>query len=136
MNLKAFLSDFPNQNGATVTGLLLILVTGAVVVVRLAMGQPFPDGYDSWLLFLGTLAGVSMVGMIGKRATDIDLAKAKASAPAAVTIEAGANVTMEHRAVVKPVPVEPPNAIRLERTSAATARDMMRGEAAPPGADF
>lgn len=100
--LKSFLADFPNQNGATVTGLLLILLTGAVVIVKLAMGQPFPDGYDSWLLFLGTLAGVSMVGMVGKRATDIDLAKAKASAPAPVTIEAGANVTME-RPVVKPV---------------------------------
>jgi hypothetical protein len=70
--LKAFLSDFPNQNGGVVTALFLILTTGIIVAVRLALGLPFPDGYETWLIFLGSLAGITTAGMIGKRATDIE----------------------------------------------------------------
>lgn len=102
--LKEFLSDFPNQNGGVVVALFLILTTGIVIEVRLARGLAFPDGYESWLIFLGSLAGISTVGMIGKRATDFTYAQAK-NAPATTVNQTG---TFEAPAVAVPkVPKEP-----------------------------
>lgn len=68
--VKDFVKDFPHQGGTTVVALFLILGMGVVVIVRFALGKIFPDGYDGWLIFLATLAGVATGGMIGKRATD------------------------------------------------------------------
>lgn len=68
--MKEYLKDFPTQGATVFVALLLVSVTGVIVCVRLAMGKNFPDGYDGWLIFLGTLAGVSVGGMIGKRATE------------------------------------------------------------------
>ena len=76
-NLKAFLHEFPTQGAASFTGVCLVFLTGVVVAVKLALGQPFPTGYDAWLIFLGTLAGVNMVGMVGKRATSVEYRAAK-----------------------------------------------------------
>lgn len=67
---KEFCKDFPTQGGSAVVALALITLTGVIVAFRLAAGAEFPDGYDAWLIFLGTLAGVATGGMIGKRATD------------------------------------------------------------------
>lgn len=67
---KEFCKDFPTQGGSAVVALALIALTGVIVAFRLALGVDFPDGYDAWLIFLGTLAGVATGGMIGKRATD------------------------------------------------------------------
>lgn len=69
-SIKDFVSDFPHQGGMTVVSLTLILTFGVAVIIRFTMGKNFPDGYDGWLIFLGTIAGVSTGGMIGKRATD------------------------------------------------------------------
>jgi hypothetical protein len=77
--LKAWLQDFPGQNGATATALVLIFVTGLTVVGKLILGQPFPDGYDTWIWALIALAGVNVAGMVGKRATDIEYRKAGTS---------------------------------------------------------
>ncbi len=86
--IKAFVSDFPHQGGTTVVALTLILGMGVVVIIRFALGKIFPDGYDAWLVFLATLAGVATGGMIGKRATDRELARIKAGGPPAATVNA------------------------------------------------
>lgn len=94
--LKEWLQDFPHQGGLTVVALYLILTTGTIVQVRLAFGKPFPDGYDTYLIFLAGIAGVTTVGMIGKRLTDYDYAKATNPAPASpVTVEAPATVQVD-----------------------------------------
>lgn len=79
IGLKGWLQDFPGQNGGVVTALLLILITGLVVIVRLALGLVFPDGYDTWIWALIALAGVNVVGMVGKRFTDINYKQAGTS---------------------------------------------------------
>ena len=70
--------------------------------------------------------------MIGKRATDIDLAKAKN--PTAVTAEAGStvNVTGTHAVAAPPPPGIPkPTAVVITRPSAPALRDEIRVEGAP-----
>ena len=99
MNLKSALADFPTQNGGTVTALVLILLTGFIVCAKLALGQPFPDGYDGWLTLLGALAGVNVVGMVGKRFTDIGYKQAGTSP---VTVEAPSSVTVTAAPVAAP----------------------------------
>lgn len=89
--LKTWLQDFPGQNGGVVTALVLILITGLVVVVRLAAGARFPDGYDTWIWALIALAGVNVVGMVGKRFTDIGY---KQAGTPAITVEAPSTVTV------------------------------------------
>jgi hypothetical protein len=89
--LKKWLADFPGQNGAVVVALFLILITGLVVVVKLALGQNFPENYDSWLVLLASLAGINVVGMIGKRATDFNY---KAAGTSPVNVEAPSTVTV------------------------------------------
>lgn len=79
IGLKGWLQDFPGQNGGVVTALLLIIITGLVVIVRLALGLVFPDGYDTWIWALIALAGVNVVGMVGKRFTDINYKQAGTS---------------------------------------------------------
>lgn len=91
IGLKGWLQDFPGQNGGVVTALLLILITGLVVIVRLAIGKVFPDGYDTWIWALIALAGVNVVGMVGKRFTDINYKQAGTSA---VTVEAPSTVSV------------------------------------------
>jgi hypothetical protein len=112
--LKEFLGDFPNQNGAVVTGLFLILTTGLVVDVMLILGKPFPDGYDTWIWALIALAGVNVVGMIGKRATDIELAKAKnpptveAASTVTTAVTTSTSTTAPATAPVPAAPMQPP----------------------------
>ncbi len=77
--LKGWLQDFPSHNGSVVAALTLILLTGFVVLVKLAIGHIFPDGYDTWIWMLAALAGINVGGMIGKRATDTEYVTAKAS---------------------------------------------------------
>ncbi len=113
MGLKSALADFPTQNGGTVTALVLILLTGFIVCAKLALGQPFPDGYDGWLTLLGALAGVNVVGMVGKRFTDIGYKQAGTSP---VTVEAPSSVTVTGVGAA-PVPAAPPSAIPALRAA-------------------
>lgn len=83
--LKDFVKDFPHQGGMTVLSFALIGAFGAVVTVRFALGKIFPDGYEGWLIFLGTIAGVTTGGMIGKRATDFRYKAAGKDSPATTT---------------------------------------------------
>lgn len=102
MNVKRWLSDFPGQNGGTVTALFLILMTGLVVVVKLALGHPFPANYESWFLVLVALAGVNVAGMGIKRVTDYGY---KAAGTSAVTVEAPSSVTVQTAAPPAAAPV-------------------------------
>jgi hypothetical protein len=93
--LKNLLADpFPGQNAGVAVALLLILLTGLVVVVRLALGLIFPDGYDSWLILIGTLAGIYTGGMGLKRVTDVEYKKAGQTVPSPVTVQAPSTVTV------------------------------------------
>lgn len=92
--LKGWLQDFPATSAGHVAAISLILLTGIVVAVRLARGLTFPDGYDGWLVFLATLAGVSTAGMIGKRVSDVAY-KAAGTSPVNVAGPSTVNVTAE-----------------------------------------
>lgn len=70
--LKAGLTNFPTHAASSATAVLLVLLTGLIVVERIARGQPFPDGYGDWLVFLGATLGINTAGLIGKRLTNID----------------------------------------------------------------
>jgi hypothetical protein len=89
--MKAWLQDFPATNASHAVVLLLILLTGLVVVGRLAWGLMLPAGYDGWFTLLAALSGVGTVGTIGKRLSDIDYKKAGTSP---VTVEAPSTVTV------------------------------------------
>lgn len=77
MNIKRWLTDFPSQGANAAVAVFLIVCTGLVIIARLAIGKDFPEGYDSWLILLGSLAGVSTAGMIGKRLSNIEYKAAK-----------------------------------------------------------
>lgn len=100
--VKTYLSDFPSQNAATGLSLILIFETGLVVLIRLALGLIFPDGYDTWVYALVGLAGVNVAGLSVKRLTDTGYVAAKAAGKAqsgpSVTVEGDAtvNATAEH----------------------------------------
>lgn len=104
--MKKWLSDFPTLAGGAVLGQALILLTGLIVCARLALGRPFPDGYESWLLLLFGLAGASVTGMIGKRLSDF---RYKAAGTSPVTVEAPSNVTVE----TKPADGEAPKVTQV-----------------------
>jgi hypothetical protein len=89
--MKAWLIDFPGTNAGHAAAILLILVTGLTVVVRLALGLPFPDGYGEWIWALVALAGVNVAGMGIKRLTDTSY---KAAGTSPVTIDAPAVTTI------------------------------------------
>jgi H+/Cl- antiporter ClcA len=95
--LKAFMQDYPTQGGGVVIAHILIFLTGLVVIVRLALGATFPAGYDAWLMFLGALAGIATGGMIGKRATDHELARIKSHGPSQVSVASPSQVTVESK---------------------------------------
>ncbi len=105
--IKTYLSDFPSHNASTGLSLILIFETGLVVLIRLALGLIFPDGYETWIYALVGLAGVNVAGLIGKRATDDKYVQAKAmgkaSAGPSVNVEGDATVTAtatgEHSAI-------------------------------------
>lgn len=83
--MKRWLTDFPTQGGTVFVALALILVTGLIIAGRLLRGLNFPNGYETWLLFLGALAGVSTAGMVAKRVTgNPDVIRAEGDAKAAV----------------------------------------------------
>lgn len=94
--IKEFAKDFPTQGGSVVVSLILIFFTGLVIIVRLALGLEFPDGYEMWIGALVALAGVTTVGMIGKRATDYGYVKAKNPSP--VNVEAPSTVNIGEEA--------------------------------------
>jgi hypothetical protein len=102
--MKTWLQDFPTQNAASATALLLILVTGTVVVIKLALGQIFPDGYDTWIWAMVALAGVNVAGMVGKRFTDIEYKRAGTSP---VNVEAPSNVNVNQTANAPVQPSQP-----------------------------
>lgn len=77
MNVKQWLADFPTHPATVATGLTVFLAMSIVVIVRLALGKDFPSGYDNYIWAVLAAIGVSTVGGIGKRATDINLALAK-----------------------------------------------------------
>jgi hypothetical protein len=88
---KEFCKDFPTQGGIAVVSLILIFFTGVAVIGRLGAGQPFPDGYEPWLVFLGALATGTFAGMIGKRLSDFRYKQAGTSpvsvgGPSTVTV--------------------------------------------------
>lgn len=92
--MKAWLQDFPSTNAAAFVALVLIFATGLTVILRLAFGKIFPDGYDTWTWALVALSGVNVAGMVGKRATDIEYKKAGTSpvsvgGPSDVTVNTG-----------------------------------------------
>ena len=101
---KKLCADFPTQGGQVVVALSLIVVTGLIIAARLVVGKPFPEGYDNWLIFLGALSGISNIGMIGKRATDRDLARIKAGGGPAVSVGSADTVIAEQ------IPAPPPPA--------------------------
>ncbi len=103
--LKAWLQDFPGQNAGVVVALFLILLTGFIVDLRLFLGKAFPDGYDSWLILLGSLAGVTTLGMVGKRLSDIEYKKAGQTPASPVTVQAPSTVTVNP---VAGTPAPPP----------------------------
>lgn len=90
--IKSLMGDFPTQGGGVVVALTLIFFTGLVIIVRLALGTKFPDGYETWIWALIALAGVTTAGMIGKRATDFRFKQA--GNPSPVNVEAPSSVTV------------------------------------------
>jgi hypothetical protein len=121
--LKRLSTDFPTQGGQVVVALALILMTGVIIAVRLAIGRPFPDGYENWLMFLGVLSGITNVGMIGKRATDRGLAAIKAGGGPAVAVESAGTVTVEQPTA--PAPPSPPSSSTPSTTGAPIVPGMM-----------
>jgi hypothetical protein len=63
------LDEFPTHVATVLVALGLILPTGILVLIRMARGLPALEGYGDWYVFLGSLAGVTTLGMIGKRLT-------------------------------------------------------------------
>jgi hypothetical protein len=63
------LDEFPTHVATVLVALGLIIPTGALVLIRMARGLPALEGYGDWYIFLGSLAGVTTLGMIGKRLT-------------------------------------------------------------------
>lgn len=63
------LDEFPTHVATVLVALGLIVPTGLLVLVRMARGLPALEGYGDWYVFLGSLAGVTTLGMIGKRLT-------------------------------------------------------------------
>ncbi len=103
--MKKFMSDFPTQGGQVVVALLLIFITGLIVAGRLLRGLSFPDGYEAWLFFLGALAGVANIGMIGKRFTDF---RYKQAGTSPVNVEAPSQVNVEAPPAAPRPPSPPP----------------------------
>lgn len=101
--LKEYAKDFPTLGAGALLGLSALGSMAIIVDVRLAFGKNFPDGYDTWILALLGLSGVTTIGMIGKRATDRELARIKTQGPPAVTVQDAAVVTAS-TAPVKPNP--------------------------------
>lgn len=64
------ISDAPMTNIKTLNALVLVNGTAAFLVVA-AFSQAKVDAslFDGWLIFLGSMLGISTLGMIGKRAT-------------------------------------------------------------------
>jgi len=93
--LRGWLDSFPTHAATVASALLLILAMGTVVLVRLARGLPFPDGYDVWIGALLGMIGVTSAAGIGRRMTDYDAMKIKAGAvPSPVAAGAGSTVNV------------------------------------------
>ena len=81
--------------------------------VRLAIGLPFPDGYDSWLILLGSLPGVTTLGMVGKRLSDIEYKKAGQTPASPVTVQAPSTVTVTSTTAETPAAPPAPPAVTM-----------------------
>lgn len=101
--LKDYAKDFPTLGAGALLGLTSLGSMAIIVDVRLAFGKNFPDGYDTWIIALLGLSGVTTLGMIGKRATDRELARIKSQGPPNVVVQDAAVVTAP-TATVKPNP--------------------------------
>lgn len=101
--MKAWLADFPTHPATVVAALILVLLTGLVVDVRLALGFAFPDGYDTWCWVLVSLTGVAGAVGIGRRLSDMDYAAVKAGAvqPTQVNVAAPSSVTVSPETTTK-----------------------------------
>lgn len=96
--LKNFLQDFPGTNATVAAAIVLVLLTGLIVCAKLALGQPFPSGYDTWIWALVALCGVNVAGVVGKRLTDVEYKKAGTSpvtvgGPSTVTVATAPSAT-------------------------------------------
>lgn len=125
--IKGFLVDFPTANGRIVSTILLIWFTGIVVAVRLALGEAFPDGYDTWLWVLVILAGVDSAHVVGKRLSDF---RYKAAGTPAV--ETGGPTTVVQGA---PAAGAAPASSTTVTTHAAPAAPVLTRESAQAAAD-
>lgn len=94
--IKKWLEDFPTHNGMVVVALLMIIETGLIVDIRLALGMPFPTGYEWWGYTLLGLAGVNVAGLGIKRATDFRFKAAGTMEGAEKIMREGAPVTQEN----------------------------------------
>lgn len=88
-----WLRKFPLHPATVVVALTVFFGLSVVVVVRLAMGKTFPDGYDTFLWVVVTAMGVTGAVNIGRRATDYQYQQIKAGA--APPIVAGGPTTVE-----------------------------------------
>jgi hypothetical protein len=94
--LKKYLADFPTHQATVFVALTAIALLTIVVVVRLALGLIFPDGYDTYIWMLAALCGVTGAWGVGKRLTDYDYAAIKAGTvqPTQVNVASPSNVTV------------------------------------------
>lgn len=82
-----FLDNFPTHPATVFVALSAISLITIVVVVRLALGLVFPDGYDTYLWMLAALCGVAGAWGVGKRLSDYDYAAVKAGQAPPVKVE-------------------------------------------------
>lgn len=81
------LENFPTHQATVFVALTAISLLTIVVVVRLALGLIFPDGYDTYVWMLAALCGVTGAWGVGKRLTDFDYAAIKAGQAPPVKVE-------------------------------------------------
>jgi hypothetical protein len=79
--------------------------------------------FGMWLGFVASSEGFAYKQFRAKRETDIGYMNAKKAEPSPVTVEAPASVTTSGDVKVEP---DPTNLVRVERPSAARAKDLLR----------
>lgn len=88
-----WLKKFPGHPAMIALTVILILATGVIVLVHMALGHHMPDGYGDWYVFLGGLSGVNVAGIQVNRSTDYKAMMIKAQGKP--DIVAGGPTTVE-----------------------------------------